>query len=276
MPYKENPKLMGSGIDACIPQERPCPLKCPDCFFNGGRSYLEPLAEHLPNMPDVNPHRVVRVNDGNDSNVDRGIVLSRTQHYPLRFYNTSIPVNLAGFIEPVVLTVNPGAMTDHDFYMLPKIPANLMFVRFRTNTWNLLLAKQCVDYYTQLNIPVILTFMAYFHTMADIPPKHRKNYTMRKRTSNEYLAITTRAWRKVMNRFKHNKLVYGCGKIEGESGDTKCRYCGNCLREFFACKSRLDVIANAENAVKAVNSTIEPPEVQSSEPSEFHPEVIMR
>ena len=36
-----------------------------------GRSYLEPLDENVPNLPDVASalNRVVRVNDGNDSNV---------------------------------------------------------------------------------------------------------------------------------------------------------------------------------------------------------------
>jgi len=43
----------------------------------------------------------------------------------------------------------------------------------------------------------------------------------------------------VMANFKHNKLVSSCGKIEGEKGDTKCRFCGNCLREYFATMERI-------------------------------------
>lgn len=53
MRYKENPKTKGSGIIACIPQTGVCPNKCEDCFFQSGRSYLEPLEENLPNMPTV-------------------------------------------------------------------------------------------------------------------------------------------------------------------------------------------------------------------------------
>ena len=52
------------------------------------------------------------------------------------FFNTSIPNNLAGYGRPVVLTVNPGEMTDEDAHLVRPIPDNLMFVRFRTNTWN--------------------------------------------------------------------------------------------------------------------------------------------
>jgi len=50
--YKENPKTKGSGIICCIPQTGICPQKCDDCFFQSGRSYLEPLVDNLPNMPD--------------------------------------------------------------------------------------------------------------------------------------------------------------------------------------------------------------------------------
>ncbi len=51
MDYKENPKTKGSGIICCIPQTGLCLMKCKDCFFQSGRSYLEPLEENLPNMP---------------------------------------------------------------------------------------------------------------------------------------------------------------------------------------------------------------------------------
>ena len=53
MNYIENPKTKGSGIITCIPQEGICPMKCDDCFFQSGRSYLEPLDINLPNMPDL-------------------------------------------------------------------------------------------------------------------------------------------------------------------------------------------------------------------------------
>jgi len=242
--YKANPKLAGSGIIACIPQKGMCPIGCADCFFQSKRSYLEPLADNLPNMPDpaevARTGGVVRVNDGNDSNVDRESVVRAVQCYPMRFYNTSIPRDLGGFDAPVVLTLNPGKVTDESFHKLDVVPPNLMFVRFRTNMWNLSLADEAVNYYSSKEVPVVLTFMAYFITAEEaIPETHKSDYIFRKRTLNSYWAITTAAWNEVMDRYSRNKLVYSCGKIEGELGDTKCKFCGNCLREFHSTRARI-------------------------------------
>ena len=55
MPYKENPKTKGSGIICCIPQKGTCPNNCEDCFFQSGRSYLEPLSENLPRVKNAAP-----------------------------------------------------------------------------------------------------------------------------------------------------------------------------------------------------------------------------
>ena len=238
--YIENPKTKGSGIVCCIPQAGVCPVGCDDCFFQGGRSYLEPLPEHLPNMPDVlsTLGKVVRVNDGNDSNNKQGYVLEATSAYKYKFYNTSIPRDLEKFNAPVVLTVNPGAMTDASAWYLTTVPKNLMFVRYRTNTWNLERADEVIGYYKEYSVPTVLTFMAYY-AEDSIPEQHRDKYMYRKRTMNSYWAITTAAWEEVMQRYKHNKWVYSCGKIEGERGVTGCRFCGNCLREYFATMERI-------------------------------------
>lgn len=79
--YIKNPKTAGSGIITCIPQTGTCPNQCEDCFFQSGRSYLEPLEENLPNMPplEMAEGRFVRVNDGNDSNVQRELVIREPQ-----------------------------------------------------------------------------------------------------------------------------------------------------------------------------------------------------
>ncbi len=183
-------------------------------------------------------NRVVRVNDGNDSNNQRGLVIKACKKYPMKFYNTAIPVSLWEFDAPVVLTVNPAEKTDVDMYLLGDIPKNLMFVRFRTNTWNLDLADLTIAFYgVRSRVPVVLTFMAYFE--GKIPEGHENNYIFRKRTLNSYHAITTDAWEKIMARYKYNKWVYSCGKIEGEKGVTGCRHCGNCLREYFATMERM-------------------------------------
>lgn len=238
---KENPKTKGSGIVCAIPQTGTCPNNCEDCFFQSGRSYLEPLEDNLPFIPEPTDFQVVRINDGNDSNVDKPTVLMRTHQFPLKFYNTAI-LNL-DFEAPVVLTVNPGKMTDIDFHKIQgrDAPKNLMFVRFRANTWNIELQKECIRYYSSRDVPIVLTFMAYFNSADRVPENHRKNYIFRKRTLNSYNAITTAAWREVMQQYEDNKWVHSCGKIEGELGDTHCRFCGNCLREYFATRERMNV-----------------------------------
>jgi hypothetical protein len=235
--YIENPKTKGSGIYCCIPQRGVCPIGCADCFFQSGRSYLEPLSENLPNMPEPNPRRIVRVNDGNDSNNFPGTVMEATEQYPFKFYNTSIPSRLDRFDAPVVLTANPGIYTDTNAALLAEIPSNLMFVRVRTNAWNLEIVDSAVKHYSAMEVPIVLTFMAYF--TQDIPEEHRGKYVFRKRTLNSYHAITTAAWEEIMARYKYNQWVYSCGKIEGEKGTTKCARCGNCVREYFVTLERM-------------------------------------
>jgi len=189
--YKKNPKTDGSGIICAIPQTGTCPNKCADYFFQSGRSYLEPLDENLPNIPSPlqGRGRVVRINDGNDSNIQRTKVESCAQMYSDVFYNTAINKDLADFPGPVVLTINPGKDTDRAISLFTDpFPDNLIFVRFRANTWNLDLLKQAVSYYTHpevpRQVPVIVTFMAYFQE--SLPVKDAIFYTYRQRTLNSY------------------------------------------------------------------------------------------
>ena len=114
-----------------------------------------------------------------------------------------------------------------------------MFVRIRTNTWNLeSVVKPATEFYTNQQVPVVLTFMAYYDEKS-IPETHKEEYMFRKRTLNSYSAITTKAWEEIMANFKYNIYVYSCGKIEGEKGKTSCERCGNCLREYFATEERI-------------------------------------
>lgn len=238
MGYIENPKTKGSGIVCAIPQTGICPNKCPDCFFQSGRSFLEPLEENLPNMPYDVENRVVRVNDGNDSNHMIALVIRSTQQYPMKFYNTAIPKNFDIFDAPVILTVNPAYMTDHDFYRLEEIPKNLMYVRVRANRWNMAdVVRPAVDWYTEKGVPVILTFMAYYDT--EVPEKFQRYYIFKKRTLNAYWVIKTEEWRAIMEEFWDNDLVYSCSKIEGEKASRSCARCGNCIREYFVTMERM-------------------------------------
>ena len=65
--YTWNPKVRGSGIITCIPQSGICPNNCDDCFFQSGRSYLEPLDKNLPHLPpmkEMTKNRIVRIKMG--------------------------------------------------------------------------------------------------------------------------------------------------------------------------------------------------------------------
>ena len=234
--------MKGSGMLACIPQKGTCPNMCEDCFFQSGRSFLEPLHENTPNMPPlrITKDRVIRINDGNDSNIDSLSVIRKTLKYEMKFYNTSIPDNLEKFPAPVVLTINPGKMTDIDYYVLAPIPKNLMFVRIRAKLWNISkVIRPAITYYTEKEVPVVLTFMAYYDSADKIPLVFQASYSLKKRTLNEYYCIDTQPWEEIMSLFRHNKWVYSCSKIEGELGTHACHRCGNCLREYFYTMEKL-------------------------------------
>lgn len=235
MSYKENPKTKGSGIICCIPQTGECPQRCEDCFFQSGRSYLEPLEENLPNIPTAEEAagRIVRMNDGNDSNVQRDVVIEAAKSYEDVFFNTSIPRDLSGFPGPVVLTVNPARMTDNDYHEVAPSP-NLMYVRIRVNTWNMCkVVIPAVEYYTGHGIPVILTFMAYY--TEKLPEGEEKNYEWKKRTMNSYWVLTKEAHDRIEKIFENNPLVHTCG----HKGTFSCSQCGNCIREYYRTKEAM-------------------------------------
>ena len=227
--YIENPKTKDSGIMCVIPHSEPCRVGCEECFFSHGRSYLEPLSKNLPNLPEVKPGYVYRINDGNDSSIDIEKVLSTSQKYEMRFYNTCFSYNMKAFDAPVVLTVNGGMKTDIEFEKCDS--KKLMFVRFRVNTWNFTLAKECIMWYVERDVPVVLTWMAY-HAKDKIPFEHQKKYERRKRTLNEYWCVKLEEWKKLMrwvSESPYGKLVRSCSG----PGDTGCRNCGNCLTFYF-------------------------------------------
>ena len=240
MSYIENPKTKESGIICCIPQEGMCPQKCPDCFFQSGRSYLEPLSENLPNIPDAETvkGRVVRMNDGNDSHVQRLAVEECAKQFDDVFFNTSFSDRIGDYPGPVVLTLNPSGMTDDSFHRIDPIPDNLMFVRVRVNTWNVssvlmpALAHYVLDN-RQRKVPIVLTYMAYYGE--SIPEGHKDFYEFKQRTLNSYWVITREARMGIEGMFEDNPYVYNCG----HKGTHPCKSCGNCLREYFATKERI-------------------------------------
>lgn len=239
--WKWNPKTMGSGIITCIPQTGTCPNNCEDCFFQGGRSYLEPLNENLPHIPSekLADGRIVRMNDGNDSNHQRELVIETAKRYKDYFFNTARPYDLDGFEAPVVLTVNPGSITDEGYARLVGIPNNLMFVRVRVNMWNLDdIVRPVVNYYTGRGVPVIFTFMAYY--TKEIPEVYKDCYEWKKRTLNSYYVLKRGHIEAILEDYKDNSYVYSCGY----KGTHSCMQCGNCIREYYNTKERMRLLQN--------------------------------
>jgi len=238
--YIWNPKVKGSGIITAIPQKGVCPNKCEDCFFQSGRSYLEPLDVNLPHLPPfrLTQNRIVRINDGNDSNVERQKVEELAQRYEMCFFNTAIPESLGSFSRPVVFTANPGRLTDKHPLKVDPIPDNLMFVRVRTNMWNLLeVVWPAVEYYTKRGVAVVLTFMAYY--TEKISEEFEHCYEWKKRTLNSYWVLKQKYVDNIMGVAEKNPFVYSCG-IKGRY---ECMFCGNCVREYFNAMDRLRGIA---------------------------------
>jgi len=233
--YIWNPKVKGSGIITCIPQRGLCPNNCSDCFFQSGRSYLEPLKDNLPQIPSLElaKGRVVRINDGNDSNNQRLLVMKTADQFNDYFFNTAIPENLEDFIAPIVLTLNPGDMTDKSFHKLNLIPKNLMFVRFRANMWNIGLLYEAVAYYSSQKVPIVITFMAYY--TETMPEEDKQYYEWKKRTLNSYWVLKKEAVNSIIDTYKENPYVYSCG-VKGQHA---CNFCGNCIREYYNTKERL-------------------------------------
>ena len=212
--YSENPKLVGTNIVDCIPQTGECPIQCPECYYNGGR-FFRTLDE--PWMPPSDTNKIVRVNSGNDSNIDRDMVIAKTIHYKHKFYNTSIP-NF-DFPAPVVFTCNGGK---NSTLKLVK-PDNVMFVRVKTTLWNVEDVDAAVNHYLKkYDCPVVLTFMRFYNGNL-IPDAFKKDYEWRKSILNEYYCIKQDAILNVLNRYKGSGV-----RMCGTPVSSKCIDCRNC------------------------------------------------
>jgi len=224
MKSDQNPKLFGSSIIDAIPQTGHCPNKCNACFYNNG--FYRPLDKpQVPTVEEVGD-RIVRVNSGHDSNIEKGLVLKTTEKYEKKFYNTSI-ANF-GFPGPVIFTANPkedkgftACYPDTNKYF-----HKLMAVRFRVDTWNLYICDECVKHYTARGIPVLLTFMRYplYEQVVDI-----QHYEFHKHIINSYYCIKEEAFNKIVARYADNKLVQVCGK---KYGNSYCKNCGYCQENY--------------------------------------------
>lgn len=227
--YIENPKTKGSGIKCVIPQTGMCPVGCADCFFQSGRSYLEPLADNLPNVPTPEDNTVYRINDGHDSSIDITTVKKTAQQFPMRFYNTSFTFNLEEFDAPVVLTLNPSTQTDSEFHKVEGTALErLMYVRFRVNLWNFWeLGTRAIMHYAELDVPIVLTFMNY-HEKDSVPKMYQDRYEWKTHVTNPYWSVKKKEKRRILTSCKNTVWGKWVSDCSGE-----CEFCGNCLRLYF-------------------------------------------
>jgi len=224
----KNPKMKGTELLDCIPQTGQCPIGCAECFYNSDGWFR---TKDLPLIPlEDDPAlagKVVRMNSGHDSNIERERVIEQAIKYPNFFFNTSVPK--FDFPGPVVFTCNgkpavgERAPADSKAILTEEVE-NLMFVRFRMNTWNKKLADSVVHWYTTRGIPVVITFMRYLN-LDSIPVEERENYEWKKHVTNDYHSLKQKARDEIMARWASNVLVYSCGM----SDSSFCKDCGNCF-----------------------------------------------
>jgi hypothetical protein len=267
-----NPKMEGSNCIDCRPQVGECPNGCSQCFYNRpGAFYCDINKPQIPHPDDVGD-KVVRMNSGHDSNLEKEKVLDVAAQYPKVFFNTSIP-NF-DFPGPVVFTANakeeepawcpivnrPGKTR--------QIPARqeefldrLMFVRLRVSPTNLELIEQAVACWTAARVPVVLTFMAYYDqeppgclridskVNRDEPPHFIwyngepegpckpliDAYCWKKRHINPYYCPTRAFMFYTLQRMKKHggTLVTMCGTPDS----VYCRDCNNC-RNYYEIRAK--------------------------------------
>jgi len=254
MPTPENPKLAGSGIVECIPQEGLCPMACNECWHNQPANQAARGGSITPAWPVV-AGGIVRVNSGHDSNIDREAVIAATEKYERTFYNTSIPD--FRFPGPVVFTANPK---EEGWGMFPRghtrrtqggdapVALNLMFVRLRVSATNLDRVTELARAWSVRGVPVVLTFMRYYtkHVLPvvemsvfdDLLPESA--YGWRTAHENECYC-PTRAFKKyalavVRGRCAAaGRLVTMCGTLDSDF----CRDCMNCVYWYHLTARRL-------------------------------------
>jgi len=224
-----NPKLEGSNLVDCVPQTGTCPMGCLECFYNSRDWYRDRNIPQIPTLDEAKG-KVVRVNSGNDSNIDRENVIKVASRYDDFFFNTSVP--MFEFPGPIVFTVN-GRGDDKSFLVSKKECKKFMFVRFRLNLWNLDEADKVVAHYTALGTPVVMTFMRY-SDKKNIQPAHLRSYKWEKHILSEYYMLKKKKVVEVMGRWKENPLVKKCGSLESDF----CRDCGNCYNLYFEWKKK--------------------------------------
>jgi len=234
MRLKQNPKLIGSNLHDCRTQVGACPLHCNQCYYNReGAFYCDINKTHIPSPRTVG-HGIARMNAGHDSNYRRGEVIRQAKKYKHAFYNTSIPQ--FDFPGPVVFTANPKEEDVPTIIMAKELPSDeelkkIMFIRLRVSASNLDLVGDQISCWVRLDIPVVLTFMAYYEDNAlqkvlEKVPEAQVYYEWKVRHVNSYYCPTKNFKKMVMKRMNRigGRLVSMCGTFESN----QCVDCKNC------------------------------------------------
>lgn len=248
---KRNPKQAGSVLWDCKPQTGPCPIGCNQCFYNRPDAFYIPIDQSIMPAVGLAGNGIVRMNCGHDSNIQRALVEKTASNYKHVFFNTSIPC--LDFSGPVALTANPRE--EESYYSPADVNEDLsmlMFVRLRVSISNLGLVEEAVKAWTNVGIPVVLTFMAYYDHSAlntciqralkdeRVKDKISSAYEYKTRHTNSYHCATKNFMKYVLERMiktaKRRHLVTMCGTLDSNY----CRDCGNCETYYWRVVKRKD------------------------------------
>ena len=252
---KRNPKLVGTCLVDCRPQTGKCPMNCNQCFYNREGAFYEDIYEPSipsPLLDEEAGGKIVRMNAGHDSNLNRERVLETAKQYEDVFFNTSIPnFNFPG---PVVYTANreEEVMRGYNYPVNgDESKENIMFVRLRVSATNLQLVKTIACSWVMEDVPVVLTFMRYYTEPPDLSfpraswalPKSLLDegcYEQRKHVLNTYWCPTRsfkiHAYHAIKN-YCGSRLVTMCGTLDSDL----CRHCRNCEYYYWITKKRLAI-----------------------------------
>tara|TARA_Y100000310_G_C20563218_1_gene754122 strand:- start:11 stop:733 length:723 start_codon:yes stop_codon:yes gene_type:complete len=233
-----NPKIRNTNMITARPQGDDCPLECSECFYNSDNYYEDKSTASMPSVEE-SKEKIVKVNDGHDSNIDSDRVISTTSRYKDKFYNTSIGTLF--FKKPTILTIN-GKDTDETYIETRDIRGDLntlMAIRFRVNLWNIGLCEDAINTYRGdgIGAPFLLTDMRY-NNIASIPKEFRKWYEYKEHISNSYYSLNKKGLDILFTYLMRYFNVYWCGNPFTKS--TLCEDCFLCEHFYIVCKSKIN------------------------------------
>jgi hypothetical protein len=115
-----------------------------------------------------------------------------------------------------------------------------MFVRLRTSATNLPLVDKAVYRWTTAEVPVVITFMAYYDHLPTVPEEVATAigdpcYEWKVRHINSYYCPTEAFMQYVMSRYGRHRLVSMCSSMKS----SYCRACRNCETHYLQTMKRL-------------------------------------